>query len=167
MGAGVNEDDRPLPIFDQLLVRELFQISEELQVKFVGLIGIAAGLEDDHRLPQLHMPGFFRILHGVQLPDDHDAAEREHDEKAEGELVLADKVHLRLYESWRLHSITDSGRLAESGVLETTDASELPTLRFIFQERTLEFINHGWTQIHTDTRKEEDTNSSFSVRADS
>ena len=59
------------------------------------------------------MPGFIRVLPGGDLPDDHDAAERKQDEKAEGKLVLADKVHLRLYESWWLHSIADSERLAE------------------------------------------------------
>ena len=129
MGSGINEDDRSLPILDEFLVRELLQIAEELQVKFVGLVGIAAGLEKNHRLTQFHMPGFFRVLPGVQLPDDHDAAEREHDEKAEGELVLADKVHLCLYESRWLHSIADSVRLAESDGLETTDDSGNLSLR--------------------------------------
>jgi hypothetical protein len=116
------------------------------------------------------MPGCFRVLPGVQLRYDHDAAEREHSQEAEGELVLADKVHLRLYESWWLHSIADSERPAKSGALETTDAPQVPLLRFISHERLLEFTNHGWTRINTDKKKEEDTNSassSFSFRADS
>jgi hypothetical protein len=86
----IYQDERALKIINQVFIRQLRQFPQQNFVKAIRVIGVTAGMQQDERLPDFHVFGFFAL----ELPNHHDAAENQQNQKKQHEPVLPEKVHL-------------------------------------------------------------------------